>query len=282
MKLKITTLAVLAMASASSPAFADYFTAYIYNNASYEQTSNSAPTSTNNYFFSIGATQINGAGYDSASATYPGTGSPQTLAPSGGSFNYSSPYASSSTIQAAYPYGNYSISINNSTTSTTLTAVGPYTADYFTNTIPYVTNFTALTGFDPTKSFTVDFKSFTPATSQGFTFFTVYNSSGAVFSDGFLSPGSTSAQIAASALAPNTQYTFELDFSDRLNGNDGNNYTVQGFDVRTDGAFTTGVGAVPEPSTWAMMILGFAGIGFIAYRRKAKPARWRRDKYHLV
>jgi PEP-CTERM motif len=26
--------------------------------------------------------------------------------------------------------------------------------------------------------------------------------------------------------------------------------------------------AVPEPSTWAMMILGFAGIGFMAYRRK--------------
>ena len=33
-----------------------------------------------------------------------------------------------------------------------------------------------------------------------------------------------------------------------------------------------GVDAVPEPSTWAMMILGFAGIGFIAYRRKSKPA----------
>ena len=30
--------------------------------------------------------------------------------------------------------------------------------------------------------------------------------------------------------------------------------------------------AVPEPSTWAMMLLGFAGIGFMAYRRKAKPA----------
>lgn len=26
--------------------------------------------------------------------------------------------------------------------------------------------------------------------------------------------------------------------------------------------------AVPEPSTWAMMILGFAGIGFMAYRRR--------------
>jgi hypothetical protein len=29
---------------------------------------------------------------------------------------------------------------------------------------------------------------------------------------------------------------------------------------------------VPEPSTWAMMILGFAGISFMAYRRKSKPA----------
>jgi hypothetical protein len=30
--------------------------------------------------------------------------------------------------------------------------------------------------------------------------------------------------------------------------------------------------AVPEPSTWAMMILGFAGVGFVTYRRKLKPA----------
>ena len=26
--------------------------------------------------------------------------------------------------------------------------------------------------------------------------------------------------------------------------------------------------AVPEPSTWAMMILGFAGVGFMTYRRR--------------
>jgi hypothetical protein len=31
--------------------------------------------------------------------------------------------------------------------------------------------------------------------------------------------------------------------------------------------FTT---AVPEPSTWLMMIVGFAGLGFAAYRRKAR------------
>jgi hypothetical protein len=32
------------------------------------------------------------------------------------------------------------------------------------------------------------------------------------------------------------------------------------------------VSAVPEPSTWAMMILGFCGIGFMAYRRKDRGA----------
>ena len=30
------------------------------------------------------------------------------------------------------------------------------------------------------------------------------------------------------------------------------------------------VADVPEPSTWAMMILGFGGVGFMAYRRKSK------------
>jgi hypothetical protein len=35
------------------------------------------------------------------------------------------------------------------------------------------------------------------------------------------------------------------------------------------GTFTT---AVPEPSTWVMMLLGFAGFGVMAYRRKSKPA----------
>jgi hypothetical protein len=32
------------------------------------------------------------------------------------------------------------------------------------------------------------------------------------------------------------------------------------------------VPTVPEPSTWAMLLLGFLGIGFMAYRRRSKPA----------
>ncbi len=35
---------------------------------------------------------------------------------------------------------------------------------------------------------------------------------------------------------------------------------------------TATVPAVPELSTWAMMLLGFAGVGFVAYRRRKQTA----------
>jgi hypothetical protein len=38
------------------------------------------------------------------------------------------------------------------------------------------------------------------------------------------------------------------------------------------------VAAISEPSTWAMLLLGFAGIGFMAYRRKDKTALRAADK----
>jgi PEP-CTERM motif len=42
-----------------------------------------------------------------------------------------------------------------------------------------------------------------------------------------------------------------------------------------DGVSMTGLtGAVPEPGMWAMMGLGFAGLGLVAYRRRRKaPSR---------
>ena len=30
--------------------------------------------------------------------------------------------------------------------------------------------------------------------------------------------------------------------------------------------------SVPEPSTWAMMLLGFAGLGFVSYSQRRKLA----------
>ena len=56
-------------------------------------------------------------------------------------------------------------------------------------------------------------------------------------------------------------------------GNAGNNgdpntlFFTDGINGETDGLFGS-ISTVPEPSTWAMMILGFASIGFMAYRRR--------------
>jgi hypothetical protein len=86
-------------------------------------------------------------------------------------------------------------------------------------------------------------------------------------------------------------YIVDISYSDTLHfvsstfdAPPGFNVTIHAQDVGPDpvGVYTgdvfatiTGsadVGAVPEPSTWAMMLLGFAGVGFMAYRRKSKPS----------
>jgi hypothetical protein len=54
-------------------------------------------------------------------------------------------------------------------------------------------------------------------------------------------------------------------------GNPGNNGDGTGgyYDALGDATFAP---PVPEPSTWAMMILGFCSLGFMAYRRKQNGA----------
>jgi hypothetical protein len=42
--------------------------------------------------------------------------------------------------------------------------------------------------------------------------------------------------------------------------------------VMDDFLYGEPVAGVPEPSTWAMLLLGFAAVGFMAYRRKLRPA----------
>jgi hypothetical protein len=267
-KFKSAVFAFLTITIAATPALADTITGTIFNNIVYEQTSNSPPAGPPTNFFSIGANENTAGDYTSASATYPGTGSPQNLPPLGSAaFNFNSGlFSNQADLHTAYPFGFYTVTATNGAISTS--AFINYTANLFTNSVPFVTNFSSLAGLDPTKNFTVDYNSFTPAvgSSEGFTFFTIFGA----FDAGFQSNTTTSSLVPANTLAPNTTYEFQLDYSDRLHGgpDDNGNFTEQGFDVRTLGFFTTGVGAVPEPSTWAMMILGFAGVGVMAYRRR--------------
>jgi hypothetical protein len=57
--------------------------------------------------------------------------------------------------------------------------------------------------------------------------------------------------------------------ADIFSGTTGNTGVV---DFSLSGGPRGGGGAAPEPSTWAMMLIGFAGLGFAGYR-KARSAR---------
>ncbi len=55
-------------------------------------------------------------------------------------------------------------------------------------------------------------------------------------------------------------------FTSVVLGSSGNSFEVDNLGIIATGK----VSAVPETSTWAMMILGFFGVGFAAYRRKSR------------
>jgi len=85
--------------------------------------------------------------------------------------------------------------------------------------------------------------------------------------------------LLATNVAANTPMQW-YDFVTTVEITQAGNYTTA-FTFATNGAPAKDVvidqvfvvaGAVPEPSTWAMMILGFLGVGFMAYRRRAQPA----------
>jgi len=84
-----------------------------------------------------------------------------------------------------------------------------------------------------------------------------------------VSIGSQSFSVTPGTNDPFTLYTFFFDdASGFLSFSDSGLSNQQGNVLDN-----VSVAAVPEPSTWAMMILGFAGVGFMAYRRKQnRPA----------
>ena len=66
----------------------------------------------------------------------------------------------------------------------------------------------------------------------------------------------TTQAAALDAFGPGIVLALSASFTNAQGGND----VIQAVQL-------TSVGAVPEPATWAMLILGFTGVGFMAYRR---------------
>ena len=97
--------------------------------------------------------------------------------------------------------------------------------------------------------------------------FSITNSSNmTVFSTPALPTDATSVTIPGGILAAGQTYSFDLLFDDRIVVDN----TEQFYDTHTGGAFFTAGGAVPEPSTWAMMLIGFGGLGLAVARRGRK------------
>ena len=122
------------------------------------------------------------------------------------------------------------------------------------------TLFTSIT-FDPTNNVFTSFSFQGQLAILGDIFVEVNDNFGNTFTFTNVPKSSVFGPFGAAAVAGTGQYIDKVKVYTTLPENfnsiklvDFGNYTV--------------AGAVPEPSTWAMMMLGFFGVGFLAYRRK--------------
>jgi hypothetical protein len=98
----------------------------------------------------------------------------------------------------------------------------------------------------------------------------------------FTKPGTTTVNVDADVkgLVTFLAGVVHIDFDPETLSFGGKSYTLDisdvwlgtlgpfGHDTETLRGTITINAAVPEPSTWAMMMLGFAGLGYMAYRRR--------------
>jgi hypothetical protein len=88
------------------------------------------------------------------------------------------------------------------------------------------------------------------------------------------SPGETASNTSSFSLPSFTNQAFILDY---VEGNGAP--SILSLDVSTP--FTT-TPPVPETSTWAMMILGFLGVGFVSYRRRSHALYGNRAVFRIA
>ena len=191
---------------------------------------------------------------------------------------------SSTTANATYLYNNIDVSSGGTASASTLDN-GPLGNSFSTGSAAYtLTSVDLLVLADNPSdggSFTVSLLS-DSSIHPGATIATD------TFHDAVLSTSlsTLSAPFSSIALAADTRYWIELSTSTGslewsfTGANDGigvaNEYNFYAGSVSANQSFTPyqmRIGsAVPEPSTWALMLAGFAGLGFVGYRSSRKSA----------
>jgi hypothetical protein len=115
-----------------------------------------------------------------------------------------------------------------------------------------------LSNSTPATSLTIDLGS--AVTAFGLDFFTPGASDVTISFGNYTSPSISTGSFGPIQFEGFTSDTPFQVVTLTFSGGDPDGFSV--FDV------TTAVAAVPEPSTWAMMLLGFCGLGFLAHRRR--------------
>jgi hypothetical protein len=210
--------------------------------------------------------------------TFAGSGSPQALGP----MSFGSPNGLSvgvgntdfAALQAAFPNVDYMFDLSGGSAPETMFTI-PYEGDAYSNTPELTTaSFSALQGMNVADPLSLDINGLIPNSNAdaNFIFFSIMNASGIPVYSPSVDADATEITIPGGTLSAGQTYSFDLLYSARIVGTVGDITTTQFYDTHTDGAFSTEPGAVPEPSTWAMLLIGFAGMGYAGYRSARKTS----------
>lgn len=247
-----------------------------------------------NYFFAANIDVGSNSDYDVSGAqlnvpTTPGTSYTMT-GPSGSPpfivYSTSSPFLTKSELDSEFPAGTYQLSASNSVTDAFASATLDYDGtDFYPNTPTYTAaTFNGLASLDASQDYTFAFDPFVPQLTPDIGIFltiTDTTTGTVVYSDESGVDTTTSFTVGGGTFTAGDSYIADLDFTNRelitsppCEGSDPSqcpDIGEIGFDSRTDVSFTAGAGAVPEPSEWMMLVVGFAGLGFVGYRTKQAP-----------
>ena len=184
------------------------------------------------------------------------------------------------TLQTAFPFGTYTVAGSGGTAGPSSVSLD-YTQNAHASNVPQLTplSYSGLQALDPSQAFTIAFTADAPvaASTDNFVFANIFNAStGAfVFGDGFLPTSTITEFLPANTLAPNTSYSLEVLFSNRIGSTSNGIDTTLGFDQATTTNFTTS--PVPEAmsvlSLGLLLATGFGGLAWSVRRHAVQSAK---------
>jgi hypothetical protein len=271
--LPLASILLVPALDASSISFVNTFT-----NISYEQTGNGNSLSLNGAFFSADLNTNTANPYTSATLTLPNSSTQPLPQQNPTDYGFQTGlFADLPSLQSAFPFGTYTFQGTNGATTDTTTL--DYTSNDFPQSTPFLTgsDFSSLQGMNASQNITLHLNPDVPGANatDSFVFFTIFDETLGknVFNIGFGPSNTTSVFIPGGTLTSGDQFVFEIDYSNRdiLANPGGADFGPQlGFDVRTDGVFSTAPAAAPEPRSYAAVLgVALAGVLLIKRRRSA-------------